>query len=155
MRRPRVRLVVTGNELLPTGIAAARLLASPTRTARCWRRLRSAMARSVDFLAWSATNRGAILEALRADADVVIVSGGSSVGIEDLAPVLVAEHGELAVHGIAMRPEQPDRAWDASAAGWCSCSPAIRSRASAPTTSLPAGRFARLGGRTTGVAVPR
>jgi molybdopterin molybdotransferase len=49
----------------------------------------------------------AILEALHADADVVIVSGGSSVGIEDVAPVLVARHGELAVHGIAMRPSSP------------------------------------------------
>jgi molybdopterin molybdotransferase len=37
----------------------------------------------------------------------VIVSGGSSVGIEDLAPTLVAAHGELAVHGIAMRPSSP------------------------------------------------
>jgi molybdopterin molybdotransferase len=49
----------------------------------------------------------AISEALHADADVVIVSGGSSVGIEDLAPMLVAQHGELAVHGIAMRPSSP------------------------------------------------
>jgi molybdopterin molybdotransferase len=37
----------------------------------------------------------------------VIVSGGSSVGIEDLAPMLLAKHGELAVHGIAMRPSSP------------------------------------------------
>jgi molybdopterin molybdotransferase len=29
------------------------------------------------------------------------------VGIEDLAPTLVAAHGELAVHGIAMRPSSP------------------------------------------------
>jgi molybdopterin molybdotransferase len=29
------------------------------------------------------------------------------VGIEDLAPLLVAQHGELAVHGIAMRPSSP------------------------------------------------
>jgi molybdopterin molybdotransferase len=29
------------------------------------------------------------------------------VGIEDLAPTLVAQHGELAVHGIAMRPSSP------------------------------------------------
>ena len=50
---------------------------------------------------------GAILEALQADADLVIVSGGSSVGVEDLAPMLVAQHGELAVHGIAMRPSSP------------------------------------------------
>ena len=39
--------------------------------------------------------------------DIIIVSGGSSVGIEDLAPTLVAKHGELAVHGIAMRPSSP------------------------------------------------
>ena len=55
----------------------------------------------------SATIAEAILDALHADADIVIVSGGSSVGIEDLAPTLVAEHGELAVHGIAMRPSSP------------------------------------------------
>ena len=48
-----------------------------------------------------------ILEALQADADVIIVSGGSSVGIEDLAPTLVAQLGELAIHGIAMRPSSP------------------------------------------------
>ena len=37
----------------------------------------------------------------------MILSGGSSVGIEDHAPMLVAAHGELAVHGIAMRPSSP------------------------------------------------
>ncbi|MGE0377522.1 MAG: molybdopterin-binding protein, partial [Planctomycetaceae bacterium] len=40
-------------------------------------------------------------------ADVVLVSGGSSVGAEDHAPTLVAELGELAIHGIAMRPSSP------------------------------------------------
>ena len=40
-------------------------------------------------------------------ADVVLVSGGSSVGAEDHAPGLLAEAGELAVHGIAMRPSSP------------------------------------------------
>ena len=44
---------------------------------------------------------------MHADADVVIVSGGSSVGIEDLAPSLVARDGDLAIHGIAMRPSSP------------------------------------------------
>ena len=41
------------------------------------------------------------------DADVVLVSGGSSVGQEDHAPVLVAELGRLDYHGIAMRPSSP------------------------------------------------
>jgi molybdopterin molybdotransferase len=45
--------------------------------------------------------------ALNADADVLLVSGGSSVGREDHAPRLLAELGQLAVHGIAMRPSSP------------------------------------------------
>jgi molybdopterin molybdotransferase len=62
---------------------------------------------TVDFPGLVRDDAVAILEALHADADVVIVSGGSSVGVEDLAPMLVAEHGVLAVHGIAMRPSSP------------------------------------------------
>jgi molybdopterin molybdotransferase len=42
-----------------------------------------------------------------AGADVILVSGGTSVGAEDFAPAIVAEQGELAIHGIAMRPSSP------------------------------------------------
>jgi molybdopterin molybdotransferase len=49
-----------------------------------------------------------IREALGATkADVVLVSGGSSVGTEDHAPRLVAELGSLDFHGISMRPSSP------------------------------------------------
>jgi molybdopterin molybdotransferase len=61
----------------------------------------------VDFPGLVRDDRDSILEALCADADLIVVSGGSSVGIEDFAPMLVAEHGELAVHGVAMRPSSP------------------------------------------------
>ena len=61
----------------------------------------------VDFPGLVPDEPGPILEALHADADVIVVSGGSSVGVEDLAPSLVAQHGELAIHGIAMRPSSP------------------------------------------------
>jgi molybdopterin molybdotransferase len=44
---------------------------------------------------------------LRADADVLLVSGGSSVGQEDHAPVVLAQRGELPVHGVALRPASP------------------------------------------------
>jgi molybdopterin molybdotransferase len=40
-------------------------------------------------------------------ADVLLVSGGSSVGQEDHAPALLAELGELCVHGVALRPASP------------------------------------------------
>ena len=106
VRRPRVRLAITGNELLPSGslphgfhIADAN---GPMLAALIERD-----GGLVDFPGLVRDERDAILEALHADADVVIVSGGSSVGIEDLTPTLVAEHGELAVHGIAMRPSSP------------------------------------------------
>jgi molybdopterin molybdotransferase len=62
---------------------------------------------AVDFPGLVRDEAAAILDGLQADADIVIVSGGSSVGLEDLAPTLVASHGELAVHGIAMRPSSP------------------------------------------------
>jgi molybdopterin molybdotransferase len=40
-------------------------------------------------------------------ADVVLVSGGSSVGAEDHAPSILREAGNLAIHGVAMRPSSP------------------------------------------------
>jgi molybdopterin molybdotransferase len=61
----------------------------------------------VDFPGLVRDDPEAILTALQADADVIIVSGGSSVGIEDLTPTILAQHGDLAIHGIAMRPSSP------------------------------------------------
>jgi molybdopterin molybdotransferase len=40
-------------------------------------------------------------------ADLVLVSGGSSVGQEDHAPRLLAELGTLEFHGVSMRPSSP------------------------------------------------
>jgi molybdopterin molybdotransferase len=106
IRKPIVRLAVTGNELLPAGspphgshIADAN---GPMLAALIERD-----GGVVDFPGLVRDDRAAIMAAMQADADIVIVSGGSSVGIEDLAPVLLAQAGELAVHGIAMRPSSP------------------------------------------------
>ena len=106
VRRPRVRLVVTGNELLPAGSRPEGVHIADANGPM----LAALIERDggvVDSPGLVRDDRQAILDALNADADVIIVSGGSSVGVEDLAPMLVAEHGELAVHGIAMRPSSP------------------------------------------------
>jgi molybdopterin molybdotransferase len=104
--RPQVRLVVTGNELLPSGSqphghrivdANGPMLAA----------LIERDGGVVDFPGLVPDEHDAILNALHAAADVIIVSGGTSVGIEDLAPTLLARHGDLAIHGIAMRPSSP------------------------------------------------
>ena len=106
IRRPRVRLAITGNELLPAGTRPAGVQIADANGPM----LAALVERDggvIDFPGLVRDDRQSILDALHADADIVIVSGGSSVGIEDLAPMLVAEHGELAIHGIAMRPSSP------------------------------------------------
>lgn len=106
VRRPRVRLVVTGNELLPAG-SQPRGFHITDANGPMLAALVERDGGVVDFPGLVRDDRHAILDALTADVELVIVSGGSSVGVEDLAPMLVAEHGELAVHGIAMRPSSP------------------------------------------------
>ena len=117
IRRPRVRLVITGNELLPAG-SKPRDYQITDANGPMLAALAERDGAIVHFPGLIRDEPDAVLEALgisKAQSpeprdqspDVIIVSGGSSVGIEDLAPMLVAEHGELAVHGIAMRPSSP------------------------------------------------
>jgi molybdopterin molybdotransferase len=106
VRQPRVRLVITGNELLPAG-SRPQAYQITDANGPMLAALAERDGAIADFPGLVRDDADAILSGLRADADVVIVSGGSSVGIEDLAPTLVATHGELAVHGIAMRPSSP------------------------------------------------
>jgi len=106
VRRPRVRLVITGNELLPAGSPPSGFQITDANGPM----LSALIERDggdVVFPGLVRDNPDMILKALQTEADVIIVSGGSSVGIEDVAPTLLAQHGELAVHGIAMRPSSP------------------------------------------------
>jgi len=106
IRRPRVRLVITGNELLPSG-SRPRGFQITDANGPMLAALAERDGAIVDFPGLVRDDDDAIRAALHADADIVIVSGGSSVGIEDLAPTLVARDGTLAVHGVAMRPSSP------------------------------------------------
>ena len=115
--RPRVRLVITGNELLPTG-SKPRDYQITDANGPMLAALAERDGAIVDFPGLVQDTPEAILAALGVfetqspepkaqSPDLIIVSGGSSVGIEDHAPMLLAKHGELAVHGIAMRPSSP------------------------------------------------
>ena len=104
--RPRTRIVITGNELLPSGTRPAGYRIADANGPM--------LAALVERDGGNVVNRElipdtpeAILAAMQDEVDVVLVSGGSSVGIEDYAPQLLAQHGELAFHGIAMRPSSP------------------------------------------------
>jgi molybdopterin molybdotransferase len=107
VRRPRVRLVVTGDELLPPGSRpeGARIVDSNSVVAR------ALVARDGGVLLPYAIlpDRAERVRAALAEpgADLVLVSGASSVGEEDHVPRLVAELGRLDFHGISMRPSSP------------------------------------------------
>ncbi len=109
VRRPRITLLVTGDELAPAGstprgdqIADANSPMLAALVARDGGRCRVAGPLADD----RATIRAA-LRAAASESDAVLVSGGSSTGPEDHAPGLVAELGELAIHGVAIRPASP------------------------------------------------
>jgi molybdopterin molybdotransferase len=129
VRRPRVRLIITGNELLPAGSQPRDFMITdangPMLAALIERdggigdfpgivRDDADAIRAALGLGPPAASAQAATAAKKSGPsehedsnDLVIVSGGSSVGVEDLAPMIVAAHGELAVHGIAMRPSSP------------------------------------------------
>ncbi|HMN78027.1 MAG TPA: molybdopterin molybdotransferase MoeA [Burkholderiaceae bacterium] len=107
IRQPRVRIVATGGEVVAPGadkgafqIYDANSAMLFALVARDGGMLESHLRTGDDALA--------VREAITAaGADIVLISGGSSVGAEDHAPRLLAEAGELAVHGVAMRPSSP------------------------------------------------
>jgi molybdopterin molybdotransferase len=106
VRRPRVSIVITGSELLPSGQQPREYQITdangPMLAALVERDGGTLVRRTI-----VPDDRGAILSALLDDVDVMLVSGGSSVGQEDHVPAILAEQGELAIHGIAMRPSSP------------------------------------------------
>jgi molybdopterin molybdotransferase len=106
VRRVRVRIIVTGNELLPRGSVPVGFQIADANGP-----MLSALVKRDGGIVVNdsivADQPDAILAAMNDDVDVVIVSGGSSVGQEDHAPTLLAKHGNLAIHGVAMRPSSP------------------------------------------------
>lgn len=107
VRRPRVAILVTGDELLPPGSVPEgyRIVDSNSPMLAALVARDGGVALPVQYLP---DRYEAVRDAIRdARADLILVSGGSSVGKEDHAPRAVAELGELAVHGVALRPASP------------------------------------------------
>jgi len=107
VRRPRVVLALTGPELLapgqmPTG---AQIVDSNSVVLRA---LLTRDGGALTALLRCGDDRQMLAEAMGDErCDLLLVSGGSSVGPRDHAPAVLAELGDLAVHGVAMRPSGP------------------------------------------------
>jgi molybdopterin molybdotransferase len=107
VRRPRAAVLATGSELLPPGSMPGgfKIVDSNSPMLAALVERDGGQCLPTCYLE---DRYEAVRDAIaHADADVVLVSGGSSVGREDHAPRAVAELGELAVHGVALRPASP------------------------------------------------
>ncbi|MCI0703151.1 MAG: molybdopterin molybdotransferase MoeA, partial [Planctomycetia bacterium] len=95
IRQPRVAILVTGNELLPPGAKPEgfKIVDSNSPMLEALAARDGAEVLPVRYLR---DDYNSVRDAIRdTDADVILVSGGSSVGAEDHAPRAVAELGEL------------------------------------------------------------
>ena len=110
-RRPRVAVIATGNEIVPPdvtpGPGQVRSINQYALRAMIAAEGGEAIDRGVIPDRRAAITR-AFTRALR-DADLVLFSGGSSVGIKDLTPAVVgaAPHARILVHGIRIKPGKP------------------------------------------------
>ena len=109
VRRPEVAVIVTGDELLAPGTPARGVQIPDMNSVM----IRALIARdgglAIVFgpLPDDRDVLRAAIAGVSGSADAVLISGGSSTGPEDHAAGLVAELGELASHGVALRPASP------------------------------------------------
>jgi molybdopterin molybdotransferase len=106
-RRPLVRVIVSGNELVPPGQAPgdSKIVDSNSPMLEALVARDGGVVESVRRLPDGEEPMRAALS--DPGADVIITAGAASVGREDYTPLLVAQLGELPVHGVAMRPSSP------------------------------------------------
>lgn len=111
VRKPKVGILATGNELVALGKDL-----KPNQIVEVNSIILSGMCNELGAEAFSLgiakddkkDIEGKILEGL-AKADMVITTGGTSVGVHDLVPNVIEkiERHSVVVHGIAMRPGMP------------------------------------------------
>jgi len=108
-RRPVVGIISTGNELVEPDSAEA---GRPGRVVNSCRPMLEALVTATGGLPRSLGTLRDDRELLRAallafDGDILLTTGATSAGKEDYLPGLLAELGELLVHGVNIRPASP------------------------------------------------
>ncbi|MCX8172592.1 MAG: molybdopterin molybdotransferase MoeA [Archaeoglobaceae archaeon] len=107
-RKPVVAVISTGNELVEVG--------ERLEGAKIYNSNNPMLCNAILELGFSSVNLGIarddfkqieekLLEALRYD--MIIFTGGTSVGAHDLVPEVVSLHGNIIFHGVAMKPGMP------------------------------------------------
>jgi len=101
----RISIVITGNEILPIGSKPKNFQITNSNGPM----LEALALRDGAVIINSITipdDPEAIEQAMLADYDILLITGGTSVGEEDLVPLLLSKLGKLTFHGVAMRPSR-------------------------------------------------
>ncbi|HPS33239.1 MAG TPA: molybdopterin molybdotransferase MoeA [Anaerolineaceae bacterium] len=108
-RFPRAAVISTGDELVPAGEALPPGKIRDVNAPMLLQAVQDAGGRA-DFLGIIPDRieavRAALISALVGH-DLVLISGGTSVGEKDAVPLVLAELGELLAHGLAVKPGKP------------------------------------------------
>lgn len=106
--RPLIAIIPTGEEVMPRGtlLNPGEIWETNSLMTASYVRKFGAVPRISDIVT---DNYELLRQAILAgsDADMLIISGGTSVGERDLVPSVIAEIGELLVHGVAISPGKP------------------------------------------------
>ena len=109
IRQPQIGIISTGDELVPVDQAPAggqiRDVNTHMLDALC--REMGACTRIYGIVRDDAALLSGILEKAISECDMVLISGGSSVGARDAAAAVIEKHGSILFHGIAMKPGKP------------------------------------------------
>ena len=107
--RPVVAIVSTGNELMEPGrpLAPGQIYDVNRHTLSAVIRLHGGIPRVLPGAPDTLHGLTAALHDAAADADVIVFSGGSSVGKRDLVLDVLRASGEVLFHGIAVKPGKP------------------------------------------------
>ena len=105
-QRPKVVIIPTGGELLDIGsrpLQPGEAYEINSIMARLYAQKWGASVHKTDIIP---DDEGLIREAIEANekADLIIIIGGTSVGEKDYVPRILAEMGELLVHGVRLQP---------------------------------------------------
>ncbi|MDR2296389.1 MAG: molybdopterin molybdotransferase MoeA [Clostridiales Family XIII bacterium] len=112
LKKPVVAFIPTGNELVPQGCAPARGQTVDANSTLL-RHMLTEMGAAPLCLPIVRDDKEALRAAIRrarAEADIILLCGGSSKGGEDYGATLVAEMGEALFHWIASAPGRPTAA---------------------------------------------
>ncbi|MCL1939831.1 MAG: molybdopterin biosynthesis protein [Desulfovibrionaceae bacterium] len=114
-KKPKVAIIPSGSELVPLEEATPELLASGQKLPEFNSLILSALVRDAGgepvvlpiVPDEPERIRETLLSAAASDADLVVLIAGSSAGSKDYTAGIIAEAGELLVHGVSMMPGKP------------------------------------------------